>query len=256
MPIASSQRERRPRLQELTFYLQPITGSDGRTPAAFEALVRWPWPDGTVRGPLDFLGALLHGDRIEAFTRFSIIKLATLLAEHPAAPPLHLNLSPLQLSLPDTERLLHDLRPSIRSRLRVELTEQRIPDLEAYAAQVRRLAGMGVGILLDDIRPAELPERLPDRLPVLGVKLDRSVLDELLTHPDGPAARTSRLLARRGLTVTAEGIEDAGVLPHLRRLGITHFQGFGLARPQPDLLEALCDAPSLSQRERRMRDDG
>lgn len=242
----SPARECRPRLEQLVFHLQPITCEDGRTPAGYEALVRWPQPDGTVRGPVDFLKPLLRGDGIEAFTRFGIVRLATLLAEHPHLPPLHLNLSPRQLALEVTEHLLADLRPNVRSRLCIELTEQRIPDLDAYAAQIRRLARLGVLVLLDDIQPAELPERLPPNLPVRGVKLDRSVLPDLWTNPNGTAARTARRLVDAGLTITAEGIEDRSVLPALRKLGITRFQGFGLAKPQPDLTTALRHFPPSS----------
>ena len=243
-PLRPSRQER-PRLDQLAFHMQPIMRPDGRTPSGYEALVRWPRPDGTVRGPLDFLDALLHGDEIEAFTRHGIVRLATLLADDDAAPPLHLNLSPRQLTLPITERLLVDLRPGVRRRLRIELTEQRIPDPTAYAGSVRRLARAGVQLLLDDVVPAELPERLPAHLPIVGVKFDRSVLDELLLDPDGVAGRAARSLAARGLEITAEGIEDPAVLPALRRLGITRFQGFGLARPQADLRTALAAHPPV-----------
>lgn len=238
MHHAPSYRQR-PRPEQLVFHLQPILGQDGSAPAGYEALVRWPQPDGTVRGPLAFLEPLLHGDGMEAFTRFGILRLASLLALHPEAPPLHLNLSPRQLTLPITERLLTDLRPHVRARLRIELTEQRIPDLDAYAAQVRRLARAGIEILLDDILPEQLPDRLPDDLPVAGVKFDPRTLPELVRDPGGSIARTAVRLAERGLSVTAEGIEDRSVVPALRALGITCFQGFGIAKPQPDLASAL-----------------
>lgn len=243
IPASRVPRPPRPRLADLAFHVQPIVGPDGRTPHGYEALVRWPQPDGTVRGPLDFLEGLLHGEAMVAFTRHGIVRLATLLAEHPRVPSLHLNLSPRQLALPVTEALLGDLRPSVRRRLRIELTEQRIADPSAYAASVRRLAGMGVRLVLDDVRPDELPDRLPSDGGIEGVKFDRTVLPDLLVDPDGPAARAARRLAARGFELTAEGIEEPGVLPALRALGVTRFQGFGLARPQPDLPTALAAFP-------------
>lgn len=238
-------RPQRPRLAQLAFHLQPLMAADGRTPYGYEALVRWPQADGTVLGPLDFLDALLRGDGIEAFTRHGIVRIATLLAEHPHTPPLHLNLSPAQLMLPITERLLVDLRPGIRRRLRIELTEQRILDPVGYAATVRRLAAAGVLIVLDDVVPSQLSERLPSDLPVRGVKFDRSVLGDMLLDPRGAAGLTARRLAARGLDLTAEGIEDRSVLPDLRRLGFSSFQGFGLAKPYSDLASALAAHPPV-----------
>ena len=232
-----------PRLDELTFHFQPIFRADGRTVDAYEALVRWPRPDGTVRGPDDFLEPILQGRGLAAFTRYGIVRLATMLAGHPEVPALHLNLSPRQLALPDVERLLGGLHAGIRRRLRIELTEQRIPDPGAYAASVERLASLGVAVWLDDVRPHELPERIPPRALLAGVKLDREVVRALLEEPwDAPDAAVRRL-TMQGVPVTAEGIEDRSLLPPLRELGVRFFQGFGLGTPQPDIRTALARFP-------------
>lgn len=232
-----------PRLDELAFHLQPIFRADGRAVDAFEALVRWPRPDGTVRGPDDVLGPILQGSGLAAFTRFGIVRMATMLADHPELPALHLNLSPRQLALPDVERLLTGLHDGVRRRLRIELTEQRIPDPGAYAASVERLARIGVAVWLDDVRPHELPERVPERALLAGVKLDREVVRALLEEPGGGAEAAVRRLSMQGVPVTAEGIEDRALLPPLRALGVRFFQGFGLGTPQPDLRTALARFP-------------
>lgn len=232
-----------PRLDELTFHLQPIFRADGRTVDAYEALVRWPRPDGTVRGPDDFLAPILQGRGLAAFTRFGIVRMATLLADHAELPALHLNLSPRQLALPDVERLLAGLHGDVRRRLRIELTEQRIPDPGAYAASVERLVRLGVAVWLDDVRPHELPDRAPERALLAGVKLDREVVRALLEEPwDGTEAAVRRL-TMQGVPVTAEGVEDRSLLPPLRALGVRFFQGFGLGTPQPDLRTALARFP-------------
>jgi EAL domain-containing protein (putative c-di-GMP-specific phosphodiesterase class I) len=43
----------------------------------------------------------------------------------------------------------------------------------------------------------------------------------------------SDMAQRMGLRVVAEGVEDQEVLDHLLALGVSHFQGFHFARPQP-----------------------
>lgn len=233
-----------PRLDELTFHLQPIFRADGRAVDAYEALVRWPMPDGTVRGPDDFLAPILQGAGLAAFTRHGIVRMATLLADHPEVPAVHLNLSPRQLALPDVERLLAGLHPGIRRRLRIELTEQRIPDPGAYAASVERLVRLGVAVWLDDVRPHELPDRVPERVLLAGVKLDREVVRDLIEVPWDGTEKAVRRLTMQGVPVTAEGIEDRSLLPPLRELGVRFFQGFGLGTPQPDLHTALARFPT------------
>lgn len=229
----------RPRLHELVFHFQPIFAIDDRSVDAFEALVRWPRPDGTVLGPDVFLGPILQGEGLAAFTRYGIVRLATLLAERPEVPALHLNLSPRQLALPDVERLFADLHDDIRRRLRIELTEQRIPDPGAYGASIERLVRLGVEVWLDDVRPDELPWRLPDRMLVAGVKLDKEVVRAWVDAPCGETDAAVRRLAERRVPVTAEGIEDASLLPTLRDAGVAFVQGFGLGTPQPDLGSAV-----------------
>ena len=49
---------------------------------------------------------------------------------------------------------------------------------------------------------------------------------------DGTILEALTLMARRlGMTSTAEGVEDDGLLAHLRTLGFDHAQGFALGRP-------------------------
>lgn len=231
-----------PRLRELVFHYQPIFDPCGNA-VSYEALVRWPQPDGTIRGPGDFLTALLDPESVDGFTRHTITGLATALAARPEVPCVHLNLSPRQLTLPATHRILTGLRPTVRDRLVVELTEQRIPDPHAYGASVRLLAASGLEVVLDDVVPGDLPRRLASDLPIAGVKVDRSVVRELLWAPWSTQARSVRGLAERGVRLTAEGIEDPAVVGELRELGFTRFQGFGLGTPRASLAEAVRGHP-------------
>lgn len=246
-----------PRLHELAFHHQPIFDRHARA-TSYEALVRWPLPDGTIRGPGDFLETMLSDALVESFTRHTLTALATELASRPDVPRLHVNLSPRQLTLAVAQRTLTGLRREVRERLVVELTEQRIPDMDAYGASVRLLTAAGVTVVLDDVEPADLPRRLPRELPVAGVKVDRSVVPELLWAPWGANAAAVRRLAERGLTLTAEGIEDADALEALAALGFDRFQGFGLARPCVSLDEAtlLFPGPAAYASHRRVDGDG
>jgi EAL domain-containing protein (putative c-di-GMP-specific phosphodiesterase class I) len=87
-------------------------------------------------------------------------------------------------------------------------------------------------VTIDDAGPRLPHWRLLVDLPFTGIKLD-SVL--ALDTPDAAAeaAAITSVAKRRGLTVTAEGIEDAVALQRVRKLGVDALQGFLFCRPLP-----------------------
>lgn len=226
---------RPPRLSELRFFFQPIVPLARGAPGWSEALVRWGLPDGTVRGPLDVLPHWLAPPRLATFTRYTLEQAATGLARLPQAH-LSVNLSPAQAIHPVTIQTLDGLLPEIRSRLRIEITEQRVGDLNTLATSLGALRERCEGVLLDDVTPADLDPRSHGSVDVDGVKLDRSVLASLLTATNGAAARRFVAAAtERFALVVAEGVEDPDLCDTLRELGVSHAQGFGLARPRQEL---------------------
>src|SRR5690606_39351585 len=71
------------------------------------------------------------------------------------------------------------------------------------------------------------------RVPVDGVKIDRSFVADVLRDPDD-LALTSAIIAMAhslGITVVAEGIEAEGQFAVLRERGCDQGQGFWLGRP-------------------------
>lgn len=225
----------RPRFHDLTFQYQPIrTGAEGRV-FAFEALVRWALPDGTIAGPAEILPHYLSPQRIEAFTEFTIREAALLLARYPELPGVTVNLSPDQLRLPRTARVLEGLRDATRERLAIELTEDATSRPDAVVRALEVVRALGFRVLLDDVTPRDVARRWTQAKLASGVKLDRSVLPELL-EPGSRAGRAAHDLLERlldlGLEVVLEGVEDAAVVPRFEALGVRLFQGFGLGRPK------------------------
>ena len=228
------------RLSELRFLYQPIAplaGADGWA----EALARWYLPDGTVRGPLDLLPYWLAEHRIATFTSYTLSCAAGALAEASHAS-VSVNLSPLQVLHPATLASLDAVLPSLRDRLRLEITEQRVSDLRALGSAVSELRERCRSLLLDDVTPddVDLRSSVCDRLD--GVKLDRSVIEGLFAADTVEAMRRFvRDVCDRFETVVAEGIEDAERCDALRELGVTHVQGFGIGRPRAELDGVVID---------------
>lgn len=228
---------RAPALSELRFLFQPVQPLGGGGAWA-EALVRWYLPDGTIRGPLDVLPYWLAPGNVASFTRFTLDQAAAVLAAVPASQ-VSVNLSPMQVMLPDTMRILDGLVPAVRERLRIEITEQRLRDKRPLASSLPSLRTRCAAVMLDDVTPDDLPS-WTDLDAVFGggldgVKIDRSVTWQLFaTDPVARDAARAFVLgaAHRFELVVAEGVEDASVCSALAELGVTHVQGFGVGRPR------------------------
>lgn len=233
-----------PPLSELAFQYQPVASLVPHQSTWLEALIRWNLPDGTVRGPLDVLPHWLADNRQDVFTRFSIERVAAVLARYESAH-VSINLSPRQLVSPVTNGVLEGLLPHVASRLRIELTEQRFGDtrrLWSGISVVRRLCG---AVMLDDVTETDLRDRIPEGDLVDGVKVDRSVtLDIVNGHRRSRAESFITELSRRFPVVVVEGVEDASLCEHVAALGATHVQGFGIGRPSAEPVFTLGE-PSL-----------
>ena len=238
---------RAPRLTELRFQYQPIVSLSAGEPGWSEALVRWQLPDGTIRGPLDILPHWLSPNRHDVFTRFCIEKAAAVIAANSDAL-VSINLSPAQVMHPATVTTLEGVLPALRSRLRIELTEQRVHDTGALwgsLSLVRDRCGL---VLLDDVTIDDLDLRTRAGAPIDGIKVDRSVIARLADGADRPRIEAFlKAATERFAIVVAEGIEDTAICDGLRALGVSHVQGFAIAKPRFELEESLAE-PGLPAR--------
>ena len=118
--------------------------------------------------------------------------------------------------------------------LRLEVTETVV--MQDSARTIRTLSllqGIGVGISLDDYGTGLSSLAYLRQLPVDELKIDRSFVASML------ADRTSRLIVRStidlahglGLTVVAEGVEDAETVAALAGMGCDLVQGYLTGRP-------------------------
>jgi len=125
------------------------------------------------------------------------------------------------------------LQPSC---LRLEVTESlMMRDPEHVAEVLRRLAALGFGVSLDDFGTGYSSLGYLQALPVDSLKIDRCFVTGL--EIEGGNLRIVRailgLAASLGLSVVAEGIENAEQAALLGRLGCSHGQGYHFARPLP-----------------------
>ncbi|MDD3447368.1 MAG: bifunctional diguanylate cyclase/phosphodiesterase [Zavarzinia sp.] len=223
---------------EVIAYFQPIIDlRTGRTAGA-EALARWQRPGHGIVSPLDFINLAEDAGLIAVVYEAVLRHAATEAAGWPPEVWVAVNLSPLQLSDPETaEKTLSIIAEAglPPTRLCLEITESALPDDMPLARKtVDTLKAAGISLSLDDFGSGYANLRQLRELPFDKVKVDRSFLIGL--HDPEVADLTARIidlahaLRRR---VVAEGIETEAVAEWVRAHGCEYGQGYALSRPLP-----------------------
>ena len=229
----------------LTMVFQPIVDLRAGEIAGLEALSRFAAEP--RRGPdmwfAEAAEAGLQTDLEVAAARAALAELDRL----PREAYLSVNLSPETTLSPKFRELL----PGIgRERIVVEITEHApVEDYEALAEALRPLRGGGGRLAVDDAGAGFASLRHILRLGPDIIKLDVS-LTRGIDADEASQALAGALVtfaSRIGATIVAEGIETPEELEALRELGVTHGQGYHLARPatlplEDALLSALAEA--------------
>ena len=98
---------------------------------------------------------------------------------------------------------------------------------------MHELKGLGISIALDDFGTGYSSLSYLQQLPIDVLKIDKSFIDGIDTHPDRAVLVNTVLRMGRALRLRtiAEGIEDADQLELLQRLGCQRGQGFHLSVP-------------------------
>lgn len=238
---------------ELSLHYQPIYRLADRRLMGAEALCRWQHPRLGVVPPSVFIEVAEQSGLIEALGRNVLVQACRDAAQwsQPGqeAPFVSVNISPRQLrtgDLPDVVASALAATGLLPRQLHVELTETAVLGDEVQAsALLSRLRATGVKVWLDDFGTGFSGLSHLRRVPVDGVKIDRSFVADVLRDPDD-LALTSAIIAMAhslGITVVAEGIELEGQYEVLRERGCDQGQGFWLGRPMPaaDILRSFTE---------------
>jgi EAL domain-containing protein (putative c-di-GMP-specific phosphodiesterase class I) len=131
--------------------------------------------------------------------------------------------------------------------LHVEITETALmTDLDAASRALARLREASVEILVDDFGTGYSSLAYLCRLPIHGLKIDRSFVSHMTDSTENlEVVRAIVGLAETlGLSVIAEGVETEKQLAALRALPCGFAQGFLFGRPMPaERIEAFIRAP-------------
>ena len=227
---------------EFRLAYQPVVDLASGRLLGFEALLRWEHPERGTLGPTDFVpiaeetGLIL---RLGDWVLQQACQDASRWPMHRDGSRLWVaaNLAAKQLSQPGIEervRAAIEAAGIAPQRLYLELTESSVMQgADTANRALWALKSLGVRLLLDDFGTGYSSLAYLHRLPIDGVKVDRSCVDVLR---DG--ARQSLLLEGvvrvakdAGLRVIAEGVSEREQVATLVRLGCDAGQGFLFAPP-------------------------
>lgn len=221
---------------------------------AVEALVRWRHPRRGLLMPGDWIGDV---ERSPFSTPFNLWVLDRSLEQAQqwqnagVALRIAVNLSPRCLDDPqlpaEIDRLLAKWQMGPES-IELEVTERALENGEGGRA-VNHLSGVGINLVLDDFGIGYSSLQRLVRLPLDGVKIDRSFVTGMGGNPrQAEVVRWAAELAKGlGLTLAAEGVETRESWLMLRSLGVDSAQGFLFAKPltAAELEDWRDDRPTL-----------
>ena len=225
---------------QLELHYQPRMNLATNSPAGFEALVRWRHPVLGLLPPSQFIPLAELSDVIRPLTLWVLDEALGRLKDWLRANRklrMAVNLSARHLmddACPmQVQRLLekHGVDPRL---LELEITESAIiADPERATHTLRRIHEMGVKISIDDFGTGYSSLSHLKRLPLSALKIDVSFVTHMLANEqDRVIVESTIALAHNlGLSVVAEGIEDARTETRLRALRCDEGQGYLYSRP-------------------------
>ena len=226
----------------LEVHYQPVVRITDLVVTGSEALVRLRDEHGALVPPGEFIPLAeelgLIGQIGEQVLRRACADTARLSAE--LGSPLHVAVNvavdQVQQSLPFTVRGVLEGTGLPASRLALEITESTLADTSRPTQEILgSLRSMGVSISIDDFGTGFSSLSYLARLPVDGLKIDRSFVARMGSNEESfTLARVVVQLARElGLHTVGEGVETREQLDMLRGMGCDYSQGYLHSRPLP-----------------------
>ena len=224
---------------QFRLYLQPKVRVSDSSLCGAEALVRWQHPQRGLVPPMAFIPFAEQTGFIRQLTLWMFAEVAKRQSALAAlgVARISINLSTrdlLDVELPDKLDALLQQHGATAARLCLEITESAImDDPERAEATLQRLAQRGFKLSIDDFGTGYSSLAYLKRLPVHELKIDKSfVMAMERDDSDAKIVRSTTDLAHNlGLSVVAEGVENASTLRRLGALGCDEAQGYHLSRP-------------------------
>ncbi|VAW59151.1 diguanylate cyclase/phosphodiesterase (GGDEF & EAL domains) with PAS/PAC sensor(s) [hydrothermal vent metagenome] len=239
---------------ELVVFYQPKINLNTNAATGIEALVRWNHPEQGIIPPDEFIPIAEETGLIIQLGQQVIEKACAQFKQWQDA---HLNINNISINVSARQFREQDLVSLLRQTLQhyeldathieLEITESTLLKNEDHAeAKLNQLHSMGIKISIDDFGTGYASLAYLKRLPIDGLKIDRSFTSGIVHDQDDIAIVNAicGLASGLGLKLVAEGIETAEQLKRIKDLGVDYGQGYYWSPPRPadqyaELLESL-----------------
>jgi diguanylate cyclase (GGDEF)-like protein len=225
---------------ELRLEFQPIINCATKKTARMEALIRWQHPEFGRLEAKDFVHKAEMSDSIRVLTKWVIANALKCAREWQSFAPgigVSVNISPRLLGDSGIVSHLQSTATECGMPARLvdlEITETSLIHNQERAAQVLSdCRSLGFSIVIDDYGVGFCSLSYLRRLPLRGLKVDHSFVSRMTKNAEDAiiVQSTITLAHNLGLTVVAEGVEDAATLAQLQSYGCDFAQGYGISFP-------------------------
>jgi len=224
---------------EFELYYQPQVNVATEALSGCEALLRWNHPTRGLVSPGEFVPLAEEIGLIVPIGEWVLQQACAEAVKWPASVMVAVNLSAAQFrSRTLVQTVLDALKQSGLDprRLELEITESvLLHDNEGTLATLHELRSHGIRISMDDFGTGYSSLSYLRSFPFDKIKIDRSFIKDLAHQNDCSAIIKAVAGLGRGLGIvtTAEGVETAEQLDHIRAEGCTEVQGYLFSAPQP-----------------------
>jgi diguanylate cyclase (GGDEF)-like protein len=229
--------------EEFVVYYQPVIDIGDGSITGVEALVRWNHPERGILLPSEFLSEAETSGHVVPIDRWVLREACRQVRAWQTSIPgaehlsVHVNLSARDLQ---HEGLADEIGEAVRGSglapadVILEITETTlVQDADAVATELSKLKELQLGLALDDFGTGFSSLSHLYEFPIDTIKIDRSFVGALGIDTRSPdlVKALVELGHTLGLTVVAEGVEQATQLEYLRSIGCERAQGYYFAKP-------------------------
>jgi len=228
---------------EFVVYYQPVVSSSANCVIGYEALVRWKHPERGLLYPADFIHIAEETGLIVFIDRFVLREACSQMSKWQQQFPqsslkfVSVNISNKQFLQPDLVEyvtwVINETNIDKKS-LKIEITENVIiENPEALIEIFSQLRNIGIQLYIDDFGTGYSSLSYLHRLPIDGIKIDRSFIQRIGNKGENhEIIKTIMLLAQdMNVDVIAEGIETENQLASIKTLQCDYWQGFLFFKP-------------------------
>lgn len=228
---------------QLFLCYQPVADVSSNDIIGMEVLLRWQHPQFGMVSPVKFIPLAEESGLIlqigEWVLRSACKQLQAWLAQGYEVPRLAINLSTKQFtqkSLVDTITLILAENGTAPHHIGFEITESMlVHNIDDVVKTLTQLSEMGLEISIDDFGTGYSSLSYLKRFPINKLKIDKSFVDDIATHPDDAAIVIAIISMAHGLSmrVVCEGVETQQQLDFLRQQDCEQYQGYIFSKPLP-----------------------